>query len=1051
MDINGTKFHLLTGPGDWLPHVKGHDENTLWWDNDTATVSLLPKIVQYSSSTDARALTANDRRGAAVDFHNNIYWIADGDVKNEQSDLRATIAGKAIRYLPHCERRAEEFWSLSNLQDTCVRNNNSVSNNDSNSNAYSDFTPVPVEQDPVFKKLQGLAITTENYMIVGTLEPGGLIVFDLHAGGVPSVLIWPRALNFRPFDLAPAVDGGVWILDRDEFSGVSRCWRLDRHLRVLPINPELALSDLQAINLENDFTDCALPTNSAVLITEVSAEYCLPLVETDPVSIIGLEDNSFLLLSSVGSPPVSVISRYLNHERISTIELKGGIIDDVFEGLRVKAHDFAFISAQPSVQYQIVGELMLVLESGDQALAFNVSIRSDSMRLQLRPLYFPLRQFGGRALVTGTDHIYYDLGERWYPLVSQPRRRYVDKATVLLRFDGKESSCVWHRIVMDACIPDGTEIEIKSRCANEETNLEYIDWHLEALPFKRATGKEIPFYATDNEDQLELAAWEWVFHKAEGRYVELAITLKGNVRRSPRIQALRVYYPRFSYVQRFLPEIYQEQDREDHFLNRYLANAEGIFTHIESMIARAQIIFDTRVTPDNYLDWLASWLGGVMDESWDSSRKRLFIDHAVLLYRWRGTKIGLRAAIRLAVDTCVDTSLFSELLNEEYDNPFGAGGDVVRIEEHFRKRTPSGVVSQIDQQTSLYSRTATSELSELGDAEAVSQRYREFLYRKYKQEAADTVQTLALLSEAWSIEPAYQKFEEIVFTATRPLQVNELADWTWFLRRELSMIGEWNTAQGVFALHIRYQEWLRKKYSVGQNETLGLEALNNRWGQNYAQFEDIQFSPVKPQEQGKAVDWFDFIKEGLGFTYSPITKQEAGLYREFLARRYQQVDELNLAYGLTLTQSYTSFAAVDLPEEDTMPEHPTAFRNWIQFASLTLPIKDNAHQFSVLVPTKLGELPQVRQKRIAQVQKIVEIEKPAHTDFDVKLFWALFQVGSARLGVDTIVGEGARYSGIVLGDGYIGQNYLQSSHPWNLLNRPVAGRDRLQHAQKGEY
>ena len=41
---------------------------------------------------------------------------------------------------------------------------------------------------------------------------------------------------------------------------------------------------------------------------------------------------------------------------------------------------------------------------------------------------------------------------------------------------------------------------------------------------------------------------------------------------------------------------------------------------------------------------------------------------------------------------------------------------------------------------------------------------------------------------------------------------------------------------------------------------------------------------------------------------------------------------------------------------------------------------------------------------------IVDIEKPAHTDFEVKPYWALFQVGTARLWFDTVIGEGSRYT-----------------------------------------
>jgi len=115
-----------------------------------------------------------------------------------------------------------------------------------------------------------------------------------------------------------------------------------------------------------------------------------------------------------------------------------------------------------------------------------------------------------------------------------------------------------------------------------------------------------------------------------------------------------------------------------------------------------------------------------------------------------------------------------------------------------------------------------------------------------------------------------------------------------------------------------------------------------------------------------------------------------------------------------------------------------------------LPIRRNAHRFTVLVPTEPGELPESRARRRAQVEAIVDNEKPAHTNFDVKLYWALFMVGSARLGQDTVLGEGARFVAIALGNTYIGQGVLGYSHPWNVRNRILIDRDRLPRSMQGE-
>jgi hypothetical protein len=77
------------------------------------------------------------------------------------------------------------------------------------------------------------------------------------------------------------------------------------------------------------------------------------------------------------------------------------------------------------------------------------------------------------------------------------------------------------------------------------------------------------------------------------------------------------------------------------------------------------------------------------------------------------------------------------------------------------------------------------------------------------------------------------------------------------------------------------------------------------------------------------------------------------------------------------------------------------------------------------------------------VAAIVASEKPAHTRFEAELFWALFQVGTARLGLDSIVGESSRFLPMVLNAGYLRESSLAAAHPWTVTDRRAVGRDRL--------
>src|SRR5262249_46146180 len=100
------------------------------------------------------------------------------------------------------------------------------------SSASAEFAACPADvQTPVM--LRGLAVTDDDYLVAGVIEPPGCLVFDLHAGGSPRRLLWPS--GFRPFDIATGTCG-AWILDRAVTSGAARLWLLDRHLNVIALS-----------------------------------------------------------------------------------------------------------------------------------------------------------------------------------------------------------------------------------------------------------------------------------------------------------------------------------------------------------------------------------------------------------------------------------------------------------------------------------------------------------------------------------------------------------------------------------------------------------------------------------------------------------------------------------------------------------------------------------------------------------------------------------------------------------------------------------------------
>lgn len=97
-----------------------------------------------------------------------------------------------------------------------------------------------------------------------------------------------------------------------------------------------------------------------------------------------------------------------------------------------------------------------------------------------------------------------------------------------------------------------------------------------------------------------------------------------------------------SYLE-YLPGIYQGSE----FLGRFLLIFEHIFSPIARTAGSTWTYVDVNHTPDEFLPWLGSWVGLVLDARVPPENRREIIRQAPELYRWRGTRRGLRHFLHL--------------------------------------------------------------------------------------------------------------------------------------------------------------------------------------------------------------------------------------------------------------------------------------------------------------------------------------------------------------------------------------------------------------------
>lgn len=673
MDVTGTRFHLIQGKADWEQCLEDGSKAFSGWQNavwearrDAMTLRPALNLFRHLAIS---PLAPETRRGAARDAFGNQFWISE----NRQE----------VWWNPAADNAPVRFW-MQSAEAPVISNDR-----------FQVCIP-PLPETPF--TLAGMAVTVHQYLVVGYLgassaEEKGVLLFDLRAGGPPTRLVFPEEAAFVPFDMTADASGNVWILDR-----VNRAyWGLDREFRLL--GSEAAPSAAP----EPPAFEPVVPEADVPQVQPSTPVKGFAIEAVSAVGIKALPDGSLLILDTPAALTASRLYRYSLADRIGAPLDLVAQVDVITEGtnqtadhLDVRGYDLAYLAETPER-----GTLFVVEEDGNQAIAFLadfstpiVPSRFGTLTLTAEPTYLPLHYFGGRALFAQGEEVYYDVTAgaerdkttRWVTLQAIEQPRY-DLEAVLDTpvFDGKTQECVWHRLFLDACLPSDAGVTVATRAANSLTLLNAMPFTLEPRPYRRSRGAEIPYYQPfpGNTDP-EIGTYETLFQQAQGQYLQIRLTLTGSGRVTPVLYRLRAYYPRFSYPRHYLPSVYLEDAESLSFLERFLANTEGFYSEIEGKIENVSALFDGRSAPPETLDWLAGWMGLLLDPIWESlqqrrntpmgrslamralnqsglcppaDRRRLLLRFARHLYQRRGTLEGLNFALHLLLDASLETLL----------------------------------------------------------------------------------------------------------------------------------------------------------------------------------------------------------------------------------------------------------------------------------------------------------------------------------------------------------------------------------------------------------
>jgi phage tail-like protein len=211
--------------------------------------------------------------------------------------------------------------------------------------------------------------------------------------------------------------------------------------------------------------------------------------------------------------------------------------------------------------------------------------------------------------------------------------------------DSEFYRCQWHRIILRGEIPAGSRVTVSTYTAEAELT----DDDIENLGDVWQTNQ--------TASEMNKGEWDCLVRSGGGRFLWLRLEFRGNGRVTPRLDSIELEFPRIS-LRRYLPAVFGKEAVSADFTDRFLSLFDTTLRSIETNLDRGARYFDPLSAPAerdpktgaDFLSWLGSWIGLILDRHWPEPRRRKFLKHAGRLYDVRGTREGLWRELLLFLD-----------------------------------------------------------------------------------------------------------------------------------------------------------------------------------------------------------------------------------------------------------------------------------------------------------------------------------------------------------------------------------------------------------------
>lgn len=299
---------------------------------------------------------------------------------------------------------------------------------------------------------------------------------------------------------------------------------------------------------------------------------------------------------------------------------------------------------------EVDGEGAVVVADATGAELRRYSAALDVGDPSMRPLV--ARGYDGRGIVRMPD------GSIGFWTAGGVRRavaamlRFAARGTVDAEaLDAGDYGATWGRVFVDACVPEGASVWVATATTDDEdappSEADLADVRRMHC---RETGPDAPWLRPSDDDPYETL--EAVADGGPGRYLWVRLELRGTIKATPKVRALRVEHPAHGLLRR-MPGAYRRDPETAEFLHRYLGIAHSLLADVERRAEERHVLLDPAATPMEVLPWVASLVGLTLDQRWPEAAQRRMVAEAVCLFATRGTKGGLERMLEICLDGVV--------------------------------------------------------------------------------------------------------------------------------------------------------------------------------------------------------------------------------------------------------------------------------------------------------------------------------------------------------------------------------------------------------------